>query len=247
MQGVFGHAPSVGVLLKHKSRARSSPDQLSGLVVWLKSDAGTFSDAGTTPATDGVAVQQWSDQSGSGNHVVQGTAALRPTLQTNEVNGRPLLQFNGDWIQRTFGAAIPQPYTIVIVRRINTIAGTTYLDAKTFFSTVMDNPAATNSPYRAYAGAALQTSGNIATTDWEVQTVVYNGASSTMRINGRVVATGNVGSGSMDGLTLGARADGSTTAHVDYTDVLVYNRIVNATDLLGLERYMGALNAIAVA
>lgn len=63
-------------------------------VLWLKADAGVFTDAGITPATNGQTVQQWNDQSGNNKHATQGTAANRPTLVTNALNGKPLLRFS---------------------------------------------------------------------------------------------------------------------------------------------------------
>lgn len=38
-------------------------------------------------------VSQWSDQSGRGNHVLQGTGGAQPTLVANVLNGRPVLRF----------------------------------------------------------------------------------------------------------------------------------------------------------
>ncbi|HMW26649.1 MAG TPA: hypothetical protein PKC51_08420, partial [Ferruginibacter sp.] len=36
-----------------------------GNILWLKADAGAYSDAGITPAVNGQTVQQWNDQSGN--------------------------------------------------------------------------------------------------------------------------------------------------------------------------------------
>lgn len=45
--------------------------------------------------TDG-AVSAWADRSGNGNHALQTSAALRPTLAANVMNGRPALLFDND-------------------------------------------------------------------------------------------------------------------------------------------------------
>ncbi len=72
-----------------------APDVLTGVVLtgWWKADAGVFSDAGTTPATNGGTVQQWNDQSGSARHFSQATAGSRPTYETDQVNSLPALRF----------------------------------------------------------------------------------------------------------------------------------------------------------
>ena len=47
------------------------PTDLSGCQLWLNANAGVFFDqAGTTPATDGAAVQRWEDQSGNAKHLI---------------------------------------------------------------------------------------------------------------------------------------------------------------------------------
>ena len=65
------------------------------LVVWLKADAGVFTDTGgTTPATnDGDLIALWNDQSGNGNHVLQATSGNRPVFKTNVLGGKPVLRF----------------------------------------------------------------------------------------------------------------------------------------------------------
>lgn len=64
------------------------PSQIAtGLKLWIKADAGVYSDAGTTPAGNNDTVRQANDQSGSGNNLSQGTAASRPTLLTNIQGG----------------------------------------------------------------------------------------------------------------------------------------------------------------
>lgn len=63
-------------------------------VLWLKADAGVYTDAGITAATNGQTVQQWNDQSGNNKHATQAIAANRPTLITNALNGKPLLRFS---------------------------------------------------------------------------------------------------------------------------------------------------------
>ena len=67
----------------------------SGLRFWIKSSAGTYSNAGTNACTDNTAVQQWNDQSGNGYNCSQPTASLRPTYFVNASNGNPAVRFAG--------------------------------------------------------------------------------------------------------------------------------------------------------
>ncbi|MGD1847014.1 MAG: hypothetical protein ACFB10_16615 [Salibacteraceae bacterium] len=89
-------------------------------VLWLRSDAGVYSDAGTTPATNNSVVQEWHDQSGNGIVFSQTTATNQPTFLTSYVNGQPALQFDGadDWIGNTINnGSLNDNFTIFIVSR----------------------------------------------------------------------------------------------------------------------------------
>lgn len=68
--------------------AAFSPSDIAGLQLWLKADA-------ITGLNDGDAVTTWSDSSGQGNDVTQATAGNKPTYQTNELNGKPIVRFDG--------------------------------------------------------------------------------------------------------------------------------------------------------
>jgi hypothetical protein len=59
------------------------PGDIDGLTVWLEADRGVVLDASGN-------VAEWRDQSGRGNHAVQGTGAARPTYAV--VSGRPAVQ-----------------------------------------------------------------------------------------------------------------------------------------------------------
>lgn len=59
---------------------------------WFKADAGVYSDAGSTPATDGQDVHQWNDQSGNGKHF-NTKSTNWPSYETNEQNGLPVIHF----------------------------------------------------------------------------------------------------------------------------------------------------------
>ena len=64
-------------------------------VLWLKADAGAFTDAGITPANEGQPVQQWNDQSANAFHCAQPDLTKRPVWQANAIYGKPALFFDG--------------------------------------------------------------------------------------------------------------------------------------------------------
>jgi hypothetical protein len=59
----------------------------SNLVLWLY--------AGSLPQNNGSPVSTWTDKSGYGNHANQSTGDNQPTLQTNIMNGQPVVRFDG--------------------------------------------------------------------------------------------------------------------------------------------------------
>lgn len=100
---------------------------LSPLALW-DAGAGVYSDAGTTPAPDAGAVQQWNDLSGNGHHVSQATAGARPTYRAavESLNGLPGVEFDGgDWLQRSVSGGLVanlNAYTIYCVFRTTSSA-----------------------------------------------------------------------------------------------------------------------------
>jgi hypothetical protein len=74
------------------------PSQISGLIQWLKADAGLFTtSAGITPAiNDGDPVGLWVDQSGNGNNASQSINGNRSTLGLRNIGGIfPTVRLNG--------------------------------------------------------------------------------------------------------------------------------------------------------
>lgn len=72
-----------------------TPNNISNLKLWFKADTAVYTDLGSTPATNGQAVEQWNDQSGTAHNLTQTVSGARPTLVTNWKNSLPALNFDG--------------------------------------------------------------------------------------------------------------------------------------------------------
>lgn len=72
------------------------PTDLPNLLGWWKGDGVLWQNSGrTTPvASDGDPVGAWDDGSGNGRHLIQATAAARPTFRSAGVNGRPTVEYD---------------------------------------------------------------------------------------------------------------------------------------------------------
>ena len=81
------------------------PTEVSGLVGWW--------DASTLEGADGSSVSALLDSSGNEAHMYQSTSARQPTLQTNELNNRNVLRFDGvdDFLNLTAPLDV-QPTTV---------------------------------------------------------------------------------------------------------------------------------------
>lgn len=75
----------------------SIPKSVSGLLVWLKGDAGTYTNTGcTTTATDTDPIGCWEDQSGNGHDFIS-TGAANPTFDaiSGSINSQAAIEFPG--------------------------------------------------------------------------------------------------------------------------------------------------------
>lgn len=75
-------------IMARRSLAYFTPDQLTGLTLWLKADSIT--------ANDGDALSTWSDSSGNGNDATNsGAAGTKPAYKLTYTNGKPAVTFDG--------------------------------------------------------------------------------------------------------------------------------------------------------
>jgi len=87
-----------------RKRFEETPKTISGLQLWLDAaDLSTLrqnSNGTTAVALASDPVGYWGDKSGNGRHFIQATAGSRPTINFNQLNGLPALQFDGsdDWL-----------------------------------------------------------------------------------------------------------------------------------------------------
>lgn len=99
--------------------AAFSPLQLPDLALWL--DASQI-----YGLNDGDAVAQWNDLSGNGRNATQATTSKKPTWETGEANGHPVVRFDGvDDIMATpaFTTFPAKRGTLFVVSKSTTVAG----------------------------------------------------------------------------------------------------------------------------
>ncbi len=254
MPGFYDRNLSLGVRLRNPGAQTVAPDALSGLALWLKSDTGVFSDAGTTPAVADGSIQQWNDQSGNNSHVLQGTAGSRPILKTSIINGFPSVRFTGasnHFLKSSaFGAAISPPFVMVMVYFMRVINGGTFVDGNATSQAMVDNPG-TSAIRIQNTNSSVTSNTSVQTTSWSILTggffvgagnprIRYNGVNQVIAANNTVDAV------NMTALTLGCRGSGGTNADVDFAEFMIYNRRLSTQEMIAVEHGLGTKYAISL-
>jgi hypothetical protein len=239
-----------------------APTNKSGLVLYLRSDTGTY-DSGSTPCIQDGFVQHWADQSGNGYNVTNGGALKTiPSFKTNIFGSFPGVQFVAasgaamhvpSNVGGTFSgtdldwgiAVVLKPTSTNSTRAIITFSGADAdallemnLNSAYFQQIHRDNGATLKQHNSDYTASANNVS----------HAVVYNcnGTQANTYRNGSLTGSAN---GDLDvGVTslgtpayLGWRANGSTQYFDGYLGVvLVYDSPLSAEDIAGFTAWAAA-------
>lgn len=199
---------------------------------WDPSDLSSmFQDsAGTIAAAVDGPVGRISDRSGRSHHLVQASAAARPTLR-QDVGGRRYLQFDGvddQMATMAFAVAIQQPSCAYFGWRTDDPTAPLF-DGLTSGNRQHVSTADTATIW--FAGGAVATGAATRPAGDAVDGCTFAGASSIYRRNGVQTAAGNPGAASLDGLRLGTW-QGQTT----FMAGRVYGLVIRAGLLSGRQQ-----------
>jgi hypothetical protein len=217
-----------GGLITGGSPPAFTPASLSPRAWWDATDAATITDSGSG------AVSQLNDKSGNLYHLVQGTGALRPTTGTRTLYSLNALDFSTDRLAVASIGTVTQPYTVYITAAHDVTTGSQYM---------MDSASGgragfliTTATWRSFAGTLL--ADGAADTSPHVFKIFFNGASSTIGIDGTTVATGNAGAGVPTGWVLGS--DQSATFSFDglIRECVIIDGAVTGTNDTNMQTYM---------
>lgn len=204
-----------------------TPGSVAGLYAWY--DATQI-----TGLADGDPVATWTDVAG-GRNATQGTSAARPTYKTAIQNGRPVVRFDGvDDFVNASAVSVSQPDTIFIVAK-QTSTGSTKnaYDGNTTRQTLE-----CGTSYVINAGANVSTAG--ADTAWHVHTAIYNGASSSHRLDGALGSSGNAGTNALASLNIGTYRNFAGFWPGDIAELIIYTGALGSTDRAAVEAYLKA-------
>lgn len=165
-------------------------------------------------------VPVWPDLSGKHRHAVQTATAKQPVLLDDGQNGRPVVRFDGvdDYMQRVYAAPLAQPNTVLTSAQLAAGGQMNIVDGTGTGRHALHASGANT--WAAYVSTTI--AGGTRDTDWHTHAAIYDGLTSERRLDGTSIATGDVGTGSMAGITLGSNQAGTATfADGDIAEVLV--------------------------
>jgi hypothetical protein len=216
------------------------------MALWLKADAGVIPDGSGY-------VSQWNDQSGNDNNFVAG---IPPLLVNNEINGLPVLRFDGlstyMYAASSPSLAITDDMAIIAVVNFSSLTsgGTRGMIVS---KTSLNQPA----PYDYYvrssavqfyrgngsvnglsAGASVPSIGVP-----HVLNVVMQGTTVTHRLDGRPNGGGVLSTTIADAgnpVFIGSRQDNVNHLDGDLAELIILNGSLSSNDLVSIENYLGA-------
>ncbi len=170
-------------------------------------------DPGWSNPGDGNTVTTWDDATTNGRDLTQGTAGSRPTYRSSSatLNNKPALEFVSDFFTATSAAwgTLTQPVSIVVVGFWTAPDASNDAIVGANSGTFLLRKSATSSIQIFAAGGVTGVTVN---GNGHLYGGVYNGASSNIIYDG-TLTSGNVGAGSLAGVTLSGATGAAASSH----------------------------------
>lgn len=225
-----------GRLIAKLSPQSFSPQDLNGLYLWLRADAGVTYDGSNN-------VSAWADQSGNGkNATASGTQ--RPLYVNSDINGMPVISFDGV-DDRLVGPNVisATPCTIIIVAKFSNSEeiGMLFEQYGTYDNIALYRGfnGGTSRQFRLYNGADLTSSATTNDNQAYIFETIVDGVNSYLYLNGSETAFGDTGNLIPEGnyyLGYWAGADEAKTMKI--AEVIVYNRAITTQERQQVESYL---------
>jgi hypothetical protein len=231
------------------------PTSIQGLQLWLDAaDTSTLLDANGDPATSSVATGE--DKSGNGNNATQGTASSRPATG-GDIGGKNALTFDSgsDWLSANGLVSVAESEFTVF----NVVKPASQGDIGILFSWQKFGDVANPDQFKPY----VDTNGNIGigtgqtntiidSRDWTdtplIFTVTQSSTTVTSRINGAAANTNPTISAvpisGVEAFAIGQEFDGPSPGTPsnfyggDMGELLIYDRVLSASEIQAVELYL---------
>jgi hypothetical protein len=225
-------------LLRPRASGSFLPSSLNGLEVWL--DASQTS----TVTLNGSTVSEWRDRRPSSSFKLgQPTAASQPTWVASSKNGLGGMNFAVNLLLATYHSGVTltlsQPTTFFAVFQTpSTASGWSFWDGVASRQHIYGN---TNTEMYVFSGASGGPA-SVSAATWYAAVIIYNGASSSYRMNTKTATTVNAGTSSLDGLVLGS----GSGLRGDANEFGIFSRAVSDSEAGSLLNYLSKKWAITL-
>jgi N-acetylneuraminic acid mutarotase len=144
-------------------------------------------------------LSKWSDKLDSGNDLIQSTDLNKPK-KSNDV-----IKFNGtsNYMAAAFTYSQPE-FIYAIIHQLAWTNNDKIFDGTGASARGLLFQGTTTPKLQAYAGTASSENSNLPIKEWGIVRLLFNGASSKLKINDTIAITGNFGAQNMGGITLGS-------------------------------------------
>jgi hypothetical protein len=173
-----------------------------------------------------------------GTNDLTASGGARPTFKTSIFGTKAGARFTtSQFLQSAaFSSPLAQDYTVAVLFRTSSVVE---------FGVIVDGLSSgrcltyiSSNQINAYAGSFLAPSTTYPVQDWGHTLIVhFNGGSSTVYLDSRLVASGSVGSQTLDGFTLGAAFDGSAGAGLDIAEAIIWEGDIGSIGRTAVHAY----------
>lgn len=219
------------------------------MIAWYQANTGAYEDAGTDPCEDGDAVVQWNDQSGNGRNLSVPGTQTSPTYVTSAQNSLPAINFDSsnDALGVAFGASFAATTWFAVAKNENTTSYQFMFDGDDSVNRHVFNQlnAASAGKYNAYAGTDVSAASALTDATTYIFTAQIGNSTGQARANGTQILSGNTGTKSMDGITVGNRYPTGTLAYLSWIAELIgYDSHLSAANISNVENWLNTKWAV---
>jgi hypothetical protein len=235
-----------GTVAGSKILGSFSPHQFTGLVGWWRADS-------ITGVANGGKVAVWNNNitTDSNTNLTQGSNGNRPTLNTADsvYNNQPTVSFASAssqyMVSGTWATALSQPSTIFIVGNDDGVVSTEfYFDGidsthrqALFWLSTQDG----------IGNGGTNILSTRSSTNPTAFVCVFNGVSSALYANARTaVVTGNGGSQSLTGITVGAYYGAADGLNGKIAELCIFNRALSQSEINSILQYGSSRYKISI-
>lgn len=219
----------------------TTPDQISGLEIWLKADS-------IIDLNDGDVITTWNDSSTNGNNVTQSNSSLKPTYKINTLNGKPVVRFSTDKLvasSQVFNQN--QPSTIFAVLRTNAINrmipfGNASPEGLNGFWPDFYHP--NSNLQTVISPETYPSTGSVSSNSWNYYSFIINNTLQVTYKNGSTFGSSSINIAnqglSASPFVVGSYSSGASNLYFDgdIAEIIIYNQTLTNEDRLLVEEYL---------